>query len=467
MPLSRRGSEAAAGPSGAAAAGSPVVPVASASSPSWGPGFSVPSFSASQTSSQQQDVDEQRLSELLKPIKDLTVNWEVPLSRYLEEYIEGLGLRHLSTKQDGQKVNFVEAALLLQGTASVYSKKVEFLWQNTLKMLDMLASQKALEEATEGGTGAKGGRRRKGPGHDFNDFRQISVEMSKTINMKEDGTAPSGASRDRKAAALNFISVTPRQLIEKESRDAKAAVQVSLFTSKGGHHKDLIGHKEDFRVNAQFSLTTATVGEELNEECDLGQHSVSLFEDSVSFMETSLLQPTTEGGAVSATAAAASPSAKSSPGAVLSASTSQDPASDGYGAASDDVPGEPEDLSMGDDLGPGGLDDDNDLFVVPEPPPPIETPLPEPEKTSQPDTEREKQADDEVRHSIYLFWSVISFYPSSPAKYNKFLHTQYISCGETTYKKFEYEFYIFTHYNLGNICSILNVKIEITLKFSS
>ena len=35
--------------------------------------------------------------------------------------------------------------MLLQGTASVYSKKVEFLWQNVLKMLDLLASRKALE----------------------------------------------------------------------------------------------------------------------------------------------------------------------------------------------------------------------------------------------------------------------------------------------------------------------------------
>ena len=45
------------------------------------------------------------------------------------------------------QVNFTEAALLLQGTASVYSKKVEFLYQNVLKMLHLLASQKALDEA--------------------------------------------------------------------------------------------------------------------------------------------------------------------------------------------------------------------------------------------------------------------------------------------------------------------------------
>ena len=36
--------------------------------------------------------------------------------------------------------------MFLQGTASVYSKKVEFLWQAVLKMLDLLASKKALDE---------------------------------------------------------------------------------------------------------------------------------------------------------------------------------------------------------------------------------------------------------------------------------------------------------------------------------
>ena len=114
-------------------------------------------FSQSQ---REQDPEDQRFAELLKPIKDLTVNWEVPLSRYLENYIEELsdlplGLTDTSTSYNVSRVNFVEAALLLQGTASVYSKKVEFLWQNVLKMLDLLASRKALDEAADGGGDGK------------------------------------------------------------------------------------------------------------------------------------------------------------------------------------------------------------------------------------------------------------------------------------------------------------------------
>lgn len=104
--------------------------------------------------SQSQDPDEQRFAELLKPIKDLTVNWEVPLGRYLQNYFEEISELSLNL-DNGQRVNFVEAALLLQGTASIYSKKVEFLWQNVLKMLDLLASRKALEEAADGNVDGK------------------------------------------------------------------------------------------------------------------------------------------------------------------------------------------------------------------------------------------------------------------------------------------------------------------------
>jgi hypothetical protein len=34
------------------------------------------------------DLDDQRFAELLKPIKDLTENWEVPLARILKEYYD-------------------------------------------------------------------------------------------------------------------------------------------------------------------------------------------------------------------------------------------------------------------------------------------------------------------------------------------------------------------------------------------
>lgn len=121
----------------------------------------------------------------------------------------------------------------LQGTAAVYSKKVEFLWQNVLKMLDLLASQKALEEL-EGGEKPKKCGKRGHQQHDFSDFSAVSADMSRSINMKN---SDDFNMRDRKAN-LNFIIVTPRQLIEKEGREQKN-VTINLYAKNGA--KDLIG----------------------------------------------------------------------------------------------------------------------------------------------------------------------------------------------------------------------------------
>jgi len=191
--------------------------------------FPVGSRATASQASSSQEAAEERWADLLKPIKDLTVNWEVPLSRYLEEYMEELGeleRGHLTAAaasvQPGStdtfsRVNFVQAALLLQGTASVYSKKVEFLWQNVLKMQDLLASRKALDEAEASADGKRGGRRRGGPQHSFSDFTSVAALVCKAVHLKEEETSEPQHSQERKdhhqekkRAALNFISVTPR-----------------------------------------------------------------------------------------------------------------------------------------------------------------------------------------------------------------------------------------------------------------
>ena len=122
---------------------------------------------------------------------------------------------------------------------------------------------------------------------------------------------------------LKFIFVTPRQLIERgtEGKEMKE-IRVNLYVppssnSASSTKYDLIGHKEDFRVNMQFALGTAMIGEgnskyflecvcrgiqlsveginivlcytfiELSHQSDLGQQSVSLCEDD-SILDDSL-----------------------------------------------------------------------------------------------------------------------------------------------------------------------------------
>ena len=62
----------------------------------------------------------------------------------------------------------------------------------------------------------------------------------------------------------NFISITPRQLVEKEGSEQKA-VKVNMFTGVQHSRWNLLAAKEDFRTNnSQYLLQTGFLGEDLN-----------------------------------------------------------------------------------------------------------------------------------------------------------------------------------------------------------
>ena len=83
-----------------------------------------------------------RFRALLDPIKDLAANWDIDIADSLSDYLEELDGIRLSV--DGQSnLNFAAAALLIQGSTAVYSKKVEFLHQLVLQSLDLIASKKS------------------------------------------------------------------------------------------------------------------------------------------------------------------------------------------------------------------------------------------------------------------------------------------------------------------------------------
>lgn len=90
------------------------------------------------------DPDElqQKYAFLLKPIKDLTKNFEVDLFNVLEEYIGEMEKMEFAL-EDGKTLNFVEAAILIQGTACVWGRKVEYLHNLVGQTLNMLMNKKS------------------------------------------------------------------------------------------------------------------------------------------------------------------------------------------------------------------------------------------------------------------------------------------------------------------------------------
>ncbi|GLT99091.1 hypothetical protein SLE2022_165550 [Rubroshorea leprosula] len=88
---------------------------------------------------------------MVQPQRDLEANWEVDLAKKLEDYLLKICSGEItgSTEDDSHSpVNFAEAALLLQGSVQVYSRKVEYLYNLVLHALEFLSQRQ--QDQSEG-----------------------------------------------------------------------------------------------------------------------------------------------------------------------------------------------------------------------------------------------------------------------------------------------------------------------------
>ncbi|KAI5061341.1 hypothetical protein GOP47_0023846 [Adiantum capillus-veneris] len=86
--------------------------------------------------------EEPRYVHLLQPNRDLAANWAVDVARELESYLAGLSLVSIPDEEGHESFNFAEAALLIQGSIQIYSRKVEYLYALVLQALDFIANKK-------------------------------------------------------------------------------------------------------------------------------------------------------------------------------------------------------------------------------------------------------------------------------------------------------------------------------------
>ena len=97
---------------------------------------------------------EVRYAHLLQPIRDLAQNWHIDLAQELEDYLHELDSTTVSVDPSPSllsssapssaalsSLNFAEAALLIQGSACVYSKKVEYLYSLLYATLDVVIAK--------------------------------------------------------------------------------------------------------------------------------------------------------------------------------------------------------------------------------------------------------------------------------------------------------------------------------------
>lgn len=114
-------------------------------------------------------MEANRFADLLNPIRDLARNWDVDIAQCLEEYLDELGAElgghdddaaaagprginnngSITTSSAGAQqphLNFAEAALLIQGSAAVYSKKVEYVYALVYQTLQHITAANKKDE---------------------------------------------------------------------------------------------------------------------------------------------------------------------------------------------------------------------------------------------------------------------------------------------------------------------------------
>ncbi|KAJ8766459.1 hypothetical protein K2173_022518 [Erythroxylum novogranatense] len=84
--------------------------------------------------------------------RDLEANWEVDLAKKLEKYLFKICSGEITGGEEDTchfPVNFAEAALLVQGSVQVYSRKVEYLYNLVLHALDFLSNKRQQEQSED------------------------------------------------------------------------------------------------------------------------------------------------------------------------------------------------------------------------------------------------------------------------------------------------------------------------------
>ncbi|XP_022701561.1 uncharacterized protein LOC111267550 [Varroa jacobsoni] len=172
---------------------------------------------------------ESRYAEMLKPIRDLNKNFAVSLD-VLEKYIQEVKQISIDT------INFANAGLILQSSKEVYARKVDYL-EKLFEDLQKTAynvkrKEKDNEDNADENSKSKRTRKRKAMVDGLDEYKLISPD---DIPQLADGDE-----MNFNNVGLTYITQLRACLLKPE-----VSVHVELRDING----DLIGRKNDFRVN--------------------------------------------------------------------------------------------------------------------------------------------------------------------------------------------------------------------------
>lgn len=174
---------------------------------------------------------ESRYAHLLQPIRELTKNWEIDLASELNDYLDELDDMCITFDGGKTRLNFAEAALLIQGSACIYSKKVELLHSLVFQTLEYIndKNKKRNKQATE----SQEGDGRAVSSHDadnLEEFSALDLEVSDRSERSDSNTT------------VDVPPLPPESLIAPETQEKK---KLPLISVKG----EILCSQKDFRIN--------------------------------------------------------------------------------------------------------------------------------------------------------------------------------------------------------------------------
>ncbi|XP_074429188.1 condensin-2 complex subunit H2 [Larus michahellis] len=177
---------------------------------------------------------ESRFLHLLQPIRDLTKNWEVDVAAQLGEYLEELDQICISFDNGKTTMNFIEAALVIQGSACVYSRKVEYLYSLVYQTLDFISNKKREKLPSSVGQDDRDA--------DATFGAEEKEEFLSLDDIRDSSQANVDMRKDHQPNPTDIVPLTPMSLVlpeEAEKRDNP------LFSRKG----EVLASRRDFRMN--------------------------------------------------------------------------------------------------------------------------------------------------------------------------------------------------------------------------
>lgn len=177
---------------------------------------------------------EARFAHLLQPIRDLTKNWEVDVAAQLGEYLEELDQICISFDEGKTTMNFVEAALLIQGSACVYSKKVEYLYSLVYQALDFISGKRRARQLAAQEDGA---------GRDASSGASQQVEDEfLSLDDLPDTRANVDLRNEQAPGEVTIVPLLPMALVALDEMDKN---NNPLYSCQG----EVLASRKDFRMN--------------------------------------------------------------------------------------------------------------------------------------------------------------------------------------------------------------------------